>query len=613
MPESATLGHFNLLEEIAHGGMGTIYRAFDPTLNREVAIKVLREQFAQDPRFLEEFLREARNAAAISHPHIVQVYFVGEHAGQYYIVMELLRGRNLRQLIEQDGPLTEEAALDIVIQVAEALRAAYKNQMIHGDIKPANIFVTEDVGAKVLDFGLAKLANVEVTGQGEIWGSPYYMSPERVGQKAEDFRSDIYSLGATLFHALTGRPPFDAEKLEELAAKRLSEKPPLLRDLDPRLTETTERVVNKMLNKSPLLRYRDYSHLLEDLREAKTAATAQRLGVSLQVEPVPGPPPPEPVVPPPATRSPWPVVIGVAAGVVVLGVAALFLFRRSAPTEPVVPPAPPAPETVAPAPPPPVESQPAKPSAEELAQQAAEEVRQQAELARRQEEKLRKAQEEEAAALRPQRERAAVEQAIAASKAAWDNYDFRSIYTRYQNLAGQLQTPAAREALQPQLTTARWALAFKDQLIADFSRRSYDQGDVQTRQGVLLPGRVTRATDQSLTLLTPYTQSEVAWSRLLPTVLTNMAAFYRDTVATTATPADRARRHLQTATFCHVSRWTEAAAFHATEALRLDPTLHADVIAIFGKVPTYTPPKPAPTPQPQPVKPQKFKSEFKRS
>ena len=170
MPDSSKLGHFNLLEEIAHGGMGTIYRAFDPTLNREVAIKVLREDLAHDPKFLNDFLQEARSAAAISHPHIVQIYFVGEEKAQYYIVMELLQGRTLREIIEQDGPIPEERALELIIDVVEGLRAAYKNKMIHGDIKPANIFITEDTGAKVLDFGLSKLANVEVAPIGRHLG-----------------------------------------------------------------------------------------------------------------------------------------------------------------------------------------------------------------------------------------------------------------------------------------------------------------------------------------------------------------------------------------------------------------------------------------------------------
>ncbi len=332
MAIGSKLGHFNLLEEVGKGGMGSVYRAFDPTLNREVAIKVLREDLARDPKFVNDFLQEARAAASISHPHIVQIYFVGAEAGQYYIVMELLRGRTLREIIETEGPLNEERALDIAIDVAEGLRAAYRNQMIHGDIKPANIFIADDVGAKILDFGLAKLANVEVSEGGEIWGSPYYISPERVGQKAEDFRSDVYSLGATLFHALAGRPPFEAETPDELAAARLYEKPPLLRDLGVDVTAKTEQVVNKMLNKSIFLRYRDYDALLEDLRDAKTEATAKRLGVNLHPEPIQ---PPEPEPPPPQPRSPMPLILGgIVVGVAIAAGVFWFLTKKKAPPPP---------------------------------------------------------------------------------------------------------------------------------------------------------------------------------------------------------------------------------------------------------------------------------------
>ncbi|MGO9246113.1 MAG: protein kinase domain-containing protein [Verrucomicrobiia bacterium] len=329
MPDSSKLGHFNLLEEIAHGGMGTVYRAFDPTLNREVAIKVLRGELAHDPKFLNDFLQEARSAAAISHPHIVQIYFVGEEKAQYYIVMELLQGRTLREIIEKDGPMPEERALELTIDVVEGLRAAYKNKMIHGDIKPANVFITNDTGAKVLDFGLSKLANVEVAPTDGIWGSPYYISPERVGQKAEDFRSDVYSLGATLFQTLTGHPPFEADTPEELAGKRLNEKPPLLRDLNPDLTRKTEEVVNKMLNKSIMLRYRDYDALLEDLKDAKTEATAKRLGVDLHPELQPPPPEPESV----RQKSPLPLVVtAVVVVLVIVGILAFFFWPRTTQT-----------------------------------------------------------------------------------------------------------------------------------------------------------------------------------------------------------------------------------------------------------------------------------------
>jgi len=269
------LGHFELYDEIGQGGMGTVFRAFDPSLKRNVAIKLLDADFAKDPQFVEEFLREAQCAAAISHAQIVPIHFVGEHEGHYYIVMELLKGRSLSAIVHH-GPMTEQAALGMAINIAEALKAAYtNNEMIHGDIKPQNIFVTESNGAKLLDFGLAKLANVEVAVSEGVWGSPHYMSPERVGRKAEDFRSDIYSLGATLFEALVGHPPFEADTATELAIKRLREEPPLLRTLNRNISRPTEHIINTMLAKSPSQRYADYASLISDLRKAEAVLEAK--------------------------------------------------------------------------------------------------------------------------------------------------------------------------------------------------------------------------------------------------------------------------------------------------------------------------------------------------
>jgi len=273
---SVKLGHFELLEQIGKGGMAAVFRAYDPSLNRKVAIKLLDEELAQqDPQFVESFIHEAQSAAAINHPNIVQIYFVGEENGNYYIAMELLEGRTLDEIIKEEGPQDEGRVLKIGMQMADALRAAYANEMIHGDIKPQNIFITNNGTAKLLDFGLAKMANIEVAmeSDGSVWGSAYYISPERVGHKAEDFRSDIYSLGATLFHALVGHPPFDADTPEDLAQLRLSEKAPSLRRINPQISVKTEQIVARMLNKSTFLRYLDYDSLMEDFRTAESKTT----------------------------------------------------------------------------------------------------------------------------------------------------------------------------------------------------------------------------------------------------------------------------------------------------------------------------------------------------
>jgi serine/threonine-protein kinase len=283
---SAHLAHFEILEQIGKGGMATVYRALDPSLNRQVAIKVMSDELArEDPQFVADFIREAQNVAALNHPNIVQIYFVGEEAGQHFIVMELLEGQTLDDVLEQVGPLEEGYVLQLAIRVTEALKAAYASKLVHGDIKPQNIYITTKGEVKLLDFGLAKVANLDTmdfwrvleggvakTNQvgGMIWGSAYYMSPERVGQRAEDFRSDIYSLGAVMFHALTGRPPFDAETQKELAVKRLKEPPAHLRTLNPDISRQTGDIVAKMLEKTPFMRQVSYDVLLEELETAET-------------------------------------------------------------------------------------------------------------------------------------------------------------------------------------------------------------------------------------------------------------------------------------------------------------------------------------------------------
>ncbi|TSA29609.1 MAG: serine/threonine protein kinase [Verrucomicrobiaceae bacterium] len=333
------LAHFDLLEEIGHGGLGVVFRAFDPSLNRHVAIKVLKEEFAQDPKFVEDFLRESKNAAAVSHPHIAQIHFVGEADENRYMVMELVSGRSLEQIVQQDGPMPEAKALQVAIDIAEALKAGYAvNQMIHGDIKPQNIVVGDECGAKLLDFGLAQLANVEVDNSSDaVWGSPYYISPERVGRKAEDFRSDIYSLGATIFEALVGRPPFDAEDSTELALKRLNEKPALLRTLNPNISKRTEQIINKMLQKNLLMRYIDYDALLSDLHKAHAAASGHApmtdtMDLRRMTGHITGP------VPVPPTRSLLPVILAASLVSCLLAGGVFYFLVGKKPAQQAAPP-----------------------------------------------------------------------------------------------------------------------------------------------------------------------------------------------------------------------------------------------------------------------------------
>ena len=265
------LAHFELLEPIGRGGMGIIYRAWDSTLSRQVAIKLLdRQLMTDDPQFVEAFIREAKSAAGINHPHIVQIYFAGEDKGEHFIAMELLDGQSMADRLER-GPMDEKMVLRLARQVVEALAATNARRLIHGDIKPHNIFITRNGDAKLLDFGLARKSKAGVGGEGYVTGSAAYISPERVLREPEDFRSDIYSLGATLFEALSGLPPFDADSPSEVATVRLKEDAPRLRSVRPGASEALDSMIARMLAREAGDRYPSYDALLADIIAAQSA------------------------------------------------------------------------------------------------------------------------------------------------------------------------------------------------------------------------------------------------------------------------------------------------------------------------------------------------------
>lgn len=265
------LGSFVLLEILGRGGMGSVYRALDTTLNRHVAIKVMRGSLGDDLQFSSDLANEARSAAALNHPHVAQVYAFGEEKGQPYIVMELASGGRLDKMIKRQGPLDEDWVLDRVIEVAQGLQAAQKAGLIHADIKPANIVFDEKGRAKLVDFGLAQSAVHSIEG-GESWGTPFYVAPEQVKKLKIDHRADIYSLGATMFHALAGRAPFIGQSSSRIVKARFEGPPTDLRELRPELREATARTVARMLAEKRTERYPTYASLLADLEAAREGA-----------------------------------------------------------------------------------------------------------------------------------------------------------------------------------------------------------------------------------------------------------------------------------------------------------------------------------------------------
>ena len=268
---STLFDHFELLETVGVGGMGSVYKARDTRLGRFVALKLLRKELSADPTEAARLEQEARVTAAVNHPNVVQVYSTGTAHGQLYLVMELVDHGSLDDIMAQQPQVPEAQVLETALQVAKGLHAAHEKGLIHRDIKPANILFADAQTAKIGDFGLAVAAGQQAEAQKEIWGTPYYVAPERLNNAPEDFRSDIYSLGATLFHALAGRPPIEGETTSASELRMLKAIPPDLHRVAPDVSRETARIVNRMLAPDPAHRFTSYEHLIDTLQRAYRA------------------------------------------------------------------------------------------------------------------------------------------------------------------------------------------------------------------------------------------------------------------------------------------------------------------------------------------------------
>ncbi len=268
--------NYQVVEPLGTGGMGSVFKARDTRLNRFIALKLLRREFAGDESFTAKLLEEARITASIKHPHVLEVFSVGEDHGQFYVVMELVDGGSLDDRMEDEKRIPELRTLEVGLQVAKGLQAALKAGLIHRDIKPGNILFADAQTAKIVDFGLALLAEQHAESEGgEIWGTPYYVAPERLTGTPEDFRSDLYSLGATLFHAIAGRPTFESETLSAMELKKLKASAVPLQEVAPDVSDETAAIIDRMLRPEPADRQGSYKELIDQLEAARAAAIAR--------------------------------------------------------------------------------------------------------------------------------------------------------------------------------------------------------------------------------------------------------------------------------------------------------------------------------------------------
>jgi eukaryotic-like serine/threonine-protein kinase len=338
------LGKYEVIARIGQGAMGEVFRAHDPVIGRDVALKVMAAVIGDDDELRQRFQREARSAGRLNHPNIVTIYDFGEDQGRIFIAMELLEGQDLKDLIARQAPLSVEQKLDFMQQICAGVAFAHSKDVIHRDLKPANVHLAPSGLVKIMDFGVAKYTASDITGAGVIVGTPNYMSPEQVHGEKATARSDVFSLGALFYELLSYRKPFTGDSLHAILFQVTSARPEPLMRIAPAVPPAVGAVVERALEKDPLLRHRDADELGQSLREARAAAAPAPVArpvrrVDSSAETV--------VMRAVPRRRRWPLALAGGAGVLVLFSAAglvAYRFPRAAPAAP--------PTTLAASPPP---------------------------------------------------------------------------------------------------------------------------------------------------------------------------------------------------------------------------------------------------------------------
>lgn len=332
------LGHYRLVELLAVGGMGVIFKAYDEPLGRHVAVKVLSPKLAADGEFAKRFLLEARAVANLNHPNIIQMHYISQQDGLLFFAMELVAGQNLDALVRQQKVMPARDAAGLIRQAAVGLRHAHKRGVIHRDIKPTNVMINADGVVKLTDFGLAKNLKTDSAAAApteSFFGTPDYMSPEEATGLPVDHRSDIYSLGATFYHLLAGRPPFTGATPQAIIKQHVSASPPPVTQFNRAVPPPLIRIINKMLAKKPAARYQDYDALVRDL-EAWLNQPRPKPAPAPSAAATP-PPTEEPEAEPPPSH-PWEALI--AAGLLAALVFGIWWYDRNVKRAPAPSPTP---------------------------------------------------------------------------------------------------------------------------------------------------------------------------------------------------------------------------------------------------------------------------------
>lgn len=276
---------YEIIRSIGEGGMANVYLAHDAILDRDVAIKILRGDLASDEKFVRRFQREALSASSLSHPNIVEMYDVGEDNGNYFIVMEYIEGKTLKQLLKKRGCLTLSEAIDIMLQLTDGMSHAHDSYIIHRDLKPQNIMISDDGGIKITDFGVAMALNeTQLTQTNSVMGTVHYLPPEQASGKGSTIRSDIYSMGIIFYELLTGILPFKGESAVEIALKHMRDPLPSIRKQNPAIPQSIENIIMKATAKNPKNRYLDAKSMHQDLL---TALNDERMNEPKYIYPYP--------------------------------------------------------------------------------------------------------------------------------------------------------------------------------------------------------------------------------------------------------------------------------------------------------------------------------------